>query len=68
VSTLAEIEAAAQNLTLHELRQLERRVQKLREQRALAETPQDINDHSHGVIRLPQDPLTWQRQVRAEWG
>jgi hypothetical protein len=34
-----------------------------------ADTEKDLTDLTQftGVIRLPEDPLVWQRRVRGEW-
>jgi len=66
VSTLAEIEAAADALPLDEkkklLQFLESRVNGNRETKG----PSDLGKFA-GTLRLPEDPLAWQQRVRGEW-
>jgi hypothetical protein len=66
VSTLAEIEAAADALPLEQkkklLRFLESRVNGKRQEKV----PADFARFA-GTIRLLQDPLAWQQRVRGEW-
>lgn len=66
MSTLAEIEAAADALPLDEkkklLRFLESRVNGDREKRG----PTDLAKFA-GALRLTEDPLAWQQRVRGEW-
>ena len=66
VSTLAEIEAAADALPLDEkkrlLQFLESRVNGDRETKG----PSDLGKFA-GTLRLPEDPLAWQQRVRGEW-
>ncbi|MBA2432343.1 MAG: hypothetical protein H0V56_09525 [Chthoniobacterales bacterium] len=62
MSTLSEIEEAVKSLTTAEL---ERRLRELRHARPATEASQNLNARFAGVISLRQDPLDWQRQVRA---
>jgi len=66
VSTLAEIEAAADALPLDEkkklLQFLESRVNGDRETKG----PSDLAKFA-ATLRLAQDPLAWQQRVRGEW-
>ena len=66
VSTLSEIEAAADALPLEEkkklLQFLESRVNGDRE----AKRPSDLAKFA-GTLRLSEDPLAWQQRVRGEW-
>ena len=68
MSTLAEIEAAVPNLNAEELERLETRLRELREQHRMArgQTPTNLAEFT-GVLRLPNDPLDWQRRMRGEW-
>ena len=63
MSTLAEIEAAAEALPLEQkkrlLQFLESRVNGKRQEKG----PADLARFA-GTIRLPQDPLAWQQRVR----
>jgi hypothetical protein len=65
VSTLAEIEAAADALPLEQkqelLRFLASRVNGDRK-----EGPTDLSQFA-GTLRLSEDPLAWQQRVRGEW-
>ena len=66
MSTLAEIEAAADALPLAEkkklLQFLESRVNGNRETKG----PTDLAKFA-GALRLREDPLAWQQRVRGEW-
>jgi len=66
VSTLAEIEAAADALPIQEkkklLQFLESRVNGTRK----TKDPSDLAKFA-GILRLSEDPLTWQQRVRGEW-
>ena len=68
MSTLAEIEAAVPNLNAEELERLEIRLRELREQHRIdrGQTPTDLAEFA-GILRLPDDPLDWQRKMRGEW-
>lgn len=66
MSTLAEIEAAADALPLEQkkklLQFLEARVNGDRQSKG----PSDLAKFA-GALRLSEDPLTWQQRVRGEW-
>ena len=66
MSTLAEIEAAADALPLEQkkklLKFLESRVNGERE----AKPPSNLVEFA-GTLRLFEDPLAWQRRMRGEW-
>jgi hypothetical protein len=66
VSTLAEIEAAADALPLEQkkklLQFLESRVNGKRQEKR----PADLARFAR-TVRLPEDPLKWQQRVRGEW-
>jgi hypothetical protein len=66
VSTLGEIEAAADALPLEQKRKLlqflESRVNGQPQEKGLPDLARFA-----GAIRLPQDPLAWQQRVRGEW-
>ena len=66
MSTLAEIEAAADALPLQEkkklLQFLESRVNGTRKPKG----PSDLAKFA-GILRLSEDPLAWQQRVRGEW-
>jgi hypothetical protein len=65
MSTLGEIEAAAEALPLQEKQELIRfLVSRLNGETHGSGT--DLASFS-GAVRLPQDPLAWQRRVRGEW-
>lgn len=65
MSTLAEIEAAAEALPPAEKQKLIRfLVSRLNGETQGLET--DLAVFS-GAVRLPQDPLAWQQRVRGEW-
>ena len=66
MSTLAEIEAAADALPLEEKQKLIRFLAARLNGETVAEQQTDLNAFS-GAIRLSQDPLAWQRRVRGEW-
>lgn len=65
MSTLAEIEAAADALPLEEKQKLIRFLTS----RLNGETSGEQTDLSRfsGAVHLSQDPLAWQRRVRGEW-
>jgi hypothetical protein len=64
VSTLAEIEAAADALSSEEKKKL---LQFL-ESRVNGEPKRPTNlAEFAGSLRLSEDPLAWQRRVRGEW-
>ena len=66
MSTLAEIEAAADALPLQEkkklLQFLESRVNGTRKTKGASDLAKFA-----GILRLSEDPLTWQQRVRGEW-
>jgi hypothetical protein len=66
VSTLAEIEAAAEALSLEQkkklLQFLEARVNGKQE----ANAARNLAEFA-GTVRLPEDPLTWQLRIRGDW-
>jgi hypothetical protein len=66
VSTLAEIEAAADALPLEQKKKLveflESRMNGDREKK----TATNLAEFS-GAVRLSEDPLLWQQRVRGEW-
>ena len=66
MSTLAEIEAAAEALSLEQkkklLQFLEARVNGEQEANAARNLAQFA-----GTVQLPQDPLAWQLRIRGDW-
>jgi hypothetical protein len=66
MSTLAEIEAAADALPAEEKRKLIRFLTSRLKGEAPAELQTDLSAFS-GTIYLSQDSLAWQRQVRGQW-
>lgn len=66
MSTLTEIEAAAEKLSVPQkqalIEFLTARVQRER----IARPPQNDLAKFSGVLRLAEDPLTWQQRVRGE--
>ncbi len=66
MSTLAEIEAAVDALSLEQKQEL---LRFLASRVDGADTENDLTDLTQfaGVIRLPEDPLAWQRRARSEW-
>ena len=68
MSTLAEIEAAAEALPTPEKEELVRSLNRQLERERLGQTKGETTlEDFAGVLRLPQDPLAWQREVRGEW-
>jgi hypothetical protein len=66
VSTLTEIEAAADGLPLDQKRKLlEFLLSRVNGERA-STPPTDLAKFA-GTVRLPEDPLKWQQRVRGEW-
>jgi hypothetical protein len=67
MSTLAEIEAAAEKLPIPQkealIEFLTARVQRERN----ARRPQSNLAEFSGALRLAEDPLVWQQRVRGEW-
>jgi len=67
MSTLAEIEAAAEKLPVPQKEALiERLTAQVRQERSAAHPRRNLAEFS-GVLRLGEDPLAWQQQVRGEW-
>jgi hypothetical protein len=66
MSTLAEIEAAADALPLEEKQQLIRFLTSRLNGERQIEDQTDLAGFS-GALQLPQDPLAWQKGVRGEW-
>ena len=67
MSTLAEIEAAAEKLPVPQKEVLiERLTAQVRRERT-ARHPQNNLAEFSGVLRLGEDPLAWQQRVRGEW-
>ncbi len=64
--SLAEIEAAAEGLSLKEKQHLLEFLAARVNGRKRADENTNLADFA-GVIRLSQDPLEWQRKVRGEW-
>ena len=68
MSKLAEVEAAVPDLNRGEMERLEAKLPELRQQRDLAPQPAQTDlAQFAGSVRLPGDPLDWQRRVRGEW-
>ncbi len=69
MSTLPEIESAIEHLCSQELQILEGLLHALRRRRsAEGGCAARFSSDFSGIIRLEQDPLAWQRQMRDEWG
>jgi len=66
VSTLAEIEAAADALPLEQKKELLQFLVSRVNGKTQGKGPADLARFA-GTIRLPQDPLAWQQRVRGEW-
>jgi len=67
MSTLAEIEAAARKLPVPEKEALiERLSAQVRRERDGRRRQSDLSEFS-GAVRLDEDPLAWQIQLRGEW-
>jgi hypothetical protein len=66
VSTLAEIEAAADALPLEQKKELLQFLLLRVNGQAVAGRPTDLLEFS-GVVRLSEDPLAWQQRMRTEW-
>jgi hypothetical protein len=66
VSTLAEIEAAADALPLEEKQKLIRFLTSRLNGETLTEQQTDLAAFS-GAVGLSRDPLAWQQRVRGEW-
>jgi hypothetical protein len=66
VSTLAEIEAAADALPLEQKKKLLQFLESRVNGKTQEKGPADLARFA-GTIRLPQDPLAWQKGIRSEW-
>ena len=66
MSTLAEIEAAADKLPLEQKKELLEYLAANVNGEATKRGRTDLHEFA-GTIRLPEDPLTWQQRVRGEW-
>lgn len=67
MSTLSEIEAAAEKLPVQQLEELvESLTARLQRERTARHQEDDLAEFS-GVLRLSEDPLLWQQRVRGEW-
>jgi hypothetical protein len=67
MSTLTEIEAAAEKLPVSQKEALiEFLTARLRRERIDLRPQNDLAEFS-GVLRLAEDPLAWQQRVRGEW-
>ena len=68
MSTLAEIEEAAELLPLQQKEELIHFLSERLHRARSAHTGRttDLAKFS-GVVRLPDDPLAWQQQCRSEW-
>jgi hypothetical protein len=66
MSTLAEIEAAADALPLEQKKELLRFLASRVNGDRKAKGPSDLAKFT-GTLRLSEDPLAWQRRVRGEW-
>lgn len=66
MSTLNEIEAAADALPLEEKQKLIRFLTSRLNGEGRAEDQTDLAEFSDAV-QLSQDPLAWQKRVRGEW-
>jgi hypothetical protein len=66
VSTLAEIEAAADALPLEQKKKLLEFLASRVNGESESKRATDLAEFA-AVVRLPEDPLAWQRRVRGEW-
>ena len=66
MSTLAEIEAAADALPLEQKRELLQFLVSRVNGESGAKRSSDLAEFS-GALRLSEDPLAWQQRVRNEW-
>jgi hypothetical protein len=66
VSTLAEIEAAADALPLNEKKKLLQFLESRVNGDQQTKGPSDLAKFA-GALRLTEDPLAWQQRVRGEW-
>jgi len=67
MSSLAEIEAAAEKLPVPQKEALIERLKVQVQQERAARHPQNNLAEFSGVLRLGEDPLAWQQRVRGEW-
>jgi hypothetical protein len=67
MSTLTEIEAAAEKLPVPQKEALVEYLNALLQRERAARPPQVDLAEFAGVLRLPEDPLAWQQRVRGEW-
>jgi len=67
MSSLAEIEAAAEKLPVPQKEALIELLTIQVQQERAARHPQGDLAQFSGVLRLDQDPLEWQQRVRGEW-
>ena len=66
MSTLAEIQAAADALPPEQKKELLQFLESRVNGESGAKPPSDLAEFS-GVLRLPEDPLAWQQGMRGEW-
>jgi hypothetical protein len=67
MSTLTEIEAAAEKLPVPQKEALiEFLAARVKQERTVQPPRTDLAEFS-GVLRLAEDPLAWQQRVRGEW-
>ena len=66
MSTLLEIEAAADALPLEQKRELLAFLAARVNGGTAKHTHTDLREFA-GSVRLPEDPLAWQQRVRGEW-
>jgi hypothetical protein len=66
MSTLAEIEAAADALPIEQKRKLLEFLALRVNGKSTAKRPTNLADFA-GVLCLREDPLAWQKRVRGEW-
>jgi hypothetical protein len=66
MSTLAEIEAAADALPLEQKKELLEFLASRVTGESGAKRPSDLAEFS-GALRLSEDPLAWQRGMRGQW-
>ena len=66
MSTLAEIEAAAEALPLAQKKELLQFLAARVDSAQPSQAPADLAGFA-GTLRLPEDPLAWQQRVRGEW-
>ena len=67
MSTLTEIEAAAEKLPVPQKEALIEFLTAQVQRERTARPPQNDLAEFFGVLRLPEDPLAWQQRVRGEW-